>query len=118
MVKAGYDKWNAERKKIFGSFFKEGVYIEKNLKGTYENLPEFDPKSVQCFFDITIGLESEADFQKGRVVFELFDKWVPKTTENFRRMCSGEMGEMFWYRKNKFHRLISNEVIQGGDNSQ
>ena len=46
VVKAGYDKWNAERKKIFGSFFKEGVYIEKNLKGTYENLPEFDPKSV------------------------------------------------------------------------
>ena len=28
------------------------------------------------------------------------------------------MGEMFWYRQNKFHRLISNEIIQGGDNSQ
>jgi hypothetical protein len=45
VVKAGYDKWNSERKKIFGSFFKEGVYIEKNLKGKYPNLPEFDIKN-------------------------------------------------------------------------
>ena len=61
-VKAGYDKWNAERKKIFGSFFKEGVYVDKNLKGKYPNLPEFDPKNAQCFMEISIGEETDLDF--------------------------------------------------------
>ena len=114
-VKAGYDKWNAERKKIFGSFFKEGVYVDKNLKGKYANLPEFDPQNVQVFMEISIGEETDLDFQKGKVVFELFDKWVPKTVENFRKQCQGEMGEMFTYRKNKFHRLVGKQLIQGGD---
>ena len=65
--------------------------------------------------DITIGDENALDLEQGRVVFELFDKWVPKTTENFRKQCQGEMGEMFHFRKNKFHRLVSKQLIQGGD---
>ena len=49
-------------------------------------------------------------------MFELFGKWVPKTVENFRKICSGEMpNEMFTYRKNKFHRLVGKQLIQGGD---
>lgn len=47
-------------------------------------LPAFDPTNAQTFFDI------EVDGKKGRVVFELFTKQVPKTVENFRVLCTGE----------------------------
>lgn len=41
----------------------------------------------RCFLDISIGDEVE-----GRIVVELFDDVVPKTTENFRALCTGEKG--------------------------
>lgn len=42
---------------------------------------------ARCFFDIKIGL-----MPAGRIVFELFSDVVPKTTENFRCLCTGEKG--------------------------
>ena len=42
---------------------------------------------MRTFFDITSGGEDQ-----GRIVFELFDKEVPKTCENFRALCTGEKG--------------------------
>jgi peptidyl-prolyl isomerase D len=42
---------------------------------------------MRTFFDITIGGEDQ-----GRIVFELFDKEVPKTCENFRALCAGDKG--------------------------
>ena len=41
----------------------------------------------RCFFDISIN-----EVEAGRVIIELYDDIVPKTSENFRSLCTGEMG--------------------------
>lgn len=64
--------------------------------------------TVKCFFDMTADGES-----LGKIVFELHDDVVPKTAENFRALCTGELG--YGYKGSSFHRVINDFMCQGGD---
>lgn len=71
------------------------------------------PNNPVCFFDIQIGNKDV-----GRISFELFADVTPKTAENFRQFCCGEYkvdGVPHGYRGSKFHRVVKDFVVQGGD---
>merc|ERR1712116_34208 len=64
--------------------------------------------TVRVFFDVT------ADGAPlGKVIMELRADVVPKTSENFRALCTGEKG--FGFKGSSFHRVIPNFMCQGGD---
>ena len=52
-----------------------------------------------------------------RVKLHLYDDVVPKTAENFRRLCKGVVvdGQPAGYKNSPLHRIIPQFMIQGGD---
>eukprot|EP00920_Eleutheroschizon_duboscqi_P014593 GHVT01033855.1.p1 GENE.GHVT01033855.1~~GHVT01033855.1.p1 ORF type:complete len:218 (+),score=30.30 GHVT01033855.1:184-837(+) len=88
--------------------------IQANAQATDEST---DPLKAEItdkvYFDVSIGGEPP-----NRIVMGLFGKVVPKTVRNFREICRGNMvenGVALKYADSKFHRIIPNFMIQGGD---
>ena len=70
---------------------------------------------ARVFFDVTID-----DLDAGRVEMDLFCD-TPKTSENFRALCTGEKGKgassgkPLTFKDSVFHRVIPGFMAQGGD---
>lgn len=107
-----------KEKAAYGNMFsKINMYDDKPVPVAVEKLgtAENNPK---CFFDITIG-----GAPAGRIEFVLFADVVPKTAANFLHLCKGDKGncssgQPLSYKGSRFHRVIKQFMIQGGDFTQ
>jgi len=65
------------------------------------------------FLDVSVG-----GSPLGRLRLELFRTQVPRASENFRQLCTGELrkgGLAVGYKGSRFHRVIKGFMLQGGD---
>ena len=90
--------------------FQEKTLDHLSVKGHY--LLAFQNTFV--FMDIAIDGEVA-----GRLLFELYSDVCPKTSENFRALCTGERGMlpsglMMHYLHTPIHRVVPNGWIQAG----
>jgi len=69
---------------------------------------EINSVTHKAWFDITIGGEPA-----GRIEMGLFGATVPKTAQNFLQLSQKPVGD--GYKGSKFHRVIKNFMLQGGD---
>jgi cyclophilin family peptidyl-prolyl cis-trans isomerase len=95
--------------------FRKDVDDEQAVREAEELSTRQVPGRPVVFLDISIG-----NARQGRIVCELFSDIVPKTAENFRRLCVGNEGNgvrgyPMHYKGCKFHRVVPNFMIQSGD---
>ena len=91
----------------FACYWNSGSSAGKQVSGGQSS-------KTKVFFDIAIGSESPE-----RIVIGLFDD-TPKTSENFRALCTGELGKgssgkPLHFKGCSFHRIINGFMAQGGD---
>ena len=84
---------------------------EGGIPAEASNIPHFDWITVTTmtlvYFDITIG-----GTEIGKIVMMLYNDVVPRTTKNFQRLCTAEMGrgkttgKQLSFKGSTFHRII------------
>ena len=99
---------NSQRKKFSKGLLSRNLYEDVESKDPVPPPTEQNPKNPVVFLDIKIG-----EKEKQRVKIELFNDKVPKTSDNFRCLCTGE--KKITFKRSIFHRVIKNFMIQGGD---
>ncbi|XP_037339448.2 peptidyl-prolyl cis-trans isomerase C [Pungitius pungitius] len=85
--------------------FLSAAYLQPETGAASRTGPRVTDK---VFFDITV-----AGQEVGRIVVGLFGEVVPLTVNNFVALATGEKG--YSYKGTKFHRVIKDFMIQGGD---
>lgn len=75
--------------------------------------------------DLKDGLYAELQTNKGDILLELFYEDVPMTVANFVSLAEGKNNKVpdslkgiKYYDKTRFHRVVNNFIIQGGDRSE
>eukprot|EP00658_Telonema_sp_P-2_P036286 TRINITY_DN26282_c0_g1_i3.p1 TRINITY_DN26282_c0_g1~~TRINITY_DN26282_c0_g1_i3.p1 ORF type:complete len:382 (+),score=137.02 TRINITY_DN26282_c0_g1_i3:91-1236(+) len=110
------DKKNADeddKKLIAGMVSGGGLY--KSVGWAYPRV------FLQFGLDGFVSAEDGSQIELERVVIELFTDRVPKTCENFRALCTGEMGmgkvsgKPLHYKGTKITNIQPGFVVQGGD---
>lgn len=94
------------------------VVADKSNKGDASDSTGTTTKvRSRTYFDITLG-----GLPAGRIVFELYNDITPKTVENFRALCTGEIkaagkntNKPLHYKSVIFHRVVKDFMIQAGD---
>ena len=111
----------AQRAQFGGMFNKggdegRGPAVSTELYKEEKGIPPWVGDLPTCWMDFAIGGKVV-----GRVVIELNVREAPRSCENFRSLCTGERGNgalskaPLHYRSVRFHRVIRNFLIQGGD---
>mmetsp|Transcript_11817 Transcript_11817/g.24118 ORF Transcript_11817/g.24118 Transcript_11817/m.24118 type:complete len:317 (-) Transcript_11817:421-1371(-) len=78
-------------------------------------VPPSAPITSRVYLDVTLQNQP-----LGRIVIGLYGSTVPRTANNFRKLCEGterlpQWKEPLSFRGSSFHRIIPGFMIQGGD---